>query len=210
MEIEGRPHGQNGPAERGAEFVRPDLLARTSQPHEHQGRAGLVNSGHRLVPFVRHQAAELRGLNARDPQRGKPGHQSLGQSVEQGLGSPEQKHGQLLLRRSLAGLQHQRGSVNAVRQLRAVQTVEGPAHGLAVRDHQVQGVQAMAMDRVQDARHHSVHGQRRDGKRAALTSGLDDPLDGPLVVHRIHEHAQNIALAAIDHSWLRKSDPPSS
>src|SRR5439155_11633193 len=95
--------------------------------------------------------------------------------------------------------QGQVGAVDPVGEAGAVQAVEGPAHRLAVRGDQVEGVQPCAVRPVLHAGHDAVHGERRQREGTPRPGGVEHRGGGRVVVDDVDEDAEDAAFAGVYH-----------
>jgi hypothetical protein len=86
-----------------------------------------------------------------------------------------------------------------------VKQVERQTHRLAVRGDKVERVEPAVVWLVEHAGHHAVYGERGHREVLPLPRGIHDLGGGGLVVDRVDEDAEDVALPLGDHAGIHLS-----
>jgi len=199
VKVEGGANRNDGHPQPFAVLIGPHLLAWAAQRHKRDPRAAGANAGGNGFGLDGRHLAELTRLAAGNQQLRKA-RLELGGQCGDGLGPrPVEIDGQAGGRGAFAHAQHQRRPVDAVAQTGAMEQVERPAHGLAVRHHQVQVIEPVAVLRIEHAGHDPVDGLGGNGEGARLRGGSEDGLHGGGVGGGVDEDAEEVDGIGVAH-----------
>jgi hypothetical protein len=199
MVVEGGTDGDNRHTNSATVLIGKDLLAWTSEPHEHDPCSRRTDPIHDLGLLPRAGATELRGFRTGDVKIRETSLQSRPETIKDGGRASVQVDGKVFRGSRPTEPQHEARTIDTVFQLGPVEEIHAPANRLAVRCHDVQMVEAVSVFPVEDPGHDPMDGESRDGQRSTLTSSLHRLPDHILIVDRIYEHPEEVPLCDRSH-----------